>query len=36
MRAREALADTEPPFSDEELAELSEQAAREAQERRGD
>jgi hypothetical protein len=35
-RAREALADTEQPFSDEELAELSEQAAREAQEPRGE
>ena len=29
-RARELLAVEEPPFSDEELAELSEQAAREA------
>jgi hypothetical protein len=31
-RARDMLAVDEPPFSDEELAELSEQAAREARE----
>lgn len=31
-RARELLAAEEPPFSDEELAELSEEAAREARE----
>ena len=29
-RAREALADVEPPFSDEELAELSERAGQDA------
>jgi hypothetical protein len=29
-RAREALADAEPAFTDDELAELSEQAARDA------
>lgn len=34
-RARAALADAEPEFTDEELAELSERAGREAQERRG-
>jgi hypothetical protein len=33
-RARAALADEEPAFTDEELAELSERAAREAAERR--
>jgi len=32
-RAREVLAGAEPEFTDEELAELSEQAARDAQER---
>ncbi len=32
-RARAALADAEPAFTDEELAELSEQAGREARER---
>jgi flagellar biosynthesis/type III secretory pathway M-ring protein FliF/YscJ len=35
-RARAALADAEQGFSDEELAELSEQAAREARERGGE
>ena len=35
-RARAALAENEEPFSDEELAELSEQAAREAQDRRAE
>jgi hypothetical protein len=34
-RARAALADAEAGFTDEELAELSEQAAREARERGG-
>lgn len=33
-RARAALADAEPEFTDEELGELSEQAGREARERR--
>ncbi len=32
-RARAALADAEPAFTDEELAELSEQAGREARDR---
>jgi DNA-binding IclR family transcriptional regulator len=34
-RARAALADEEPAFTDDELAELSEQAARDARERGG-
>ncbi len=34
-RARAALADEQPEFTDEELSELSERAGREARERRG-